>query len=335
MLKNHFDRIVLLTLKGAEKRASSAIENMIELGLIKDQSEIEILYGVRGDDLFPPAYWQSGNAAWGCLCSHVRALQSAWIDGVEKLLVLEDDCGWTDWACEAIPELMNSAPYGWGQLYLGGQHRAEPEIMERSPWMAARSVNRTHAYAVSRATIPRLISHVMHAPDYMGNFKHIDHQLEVAHQRGDWTVYAPLVWPAGQRENNSQITGKWESPKWWDWDFGNGAKALPLIIVKDQKDLKGKPLHTGWKKSTAEYLSHGKHGQVMAGALEEISKEAWDQRRLPAVISTDVHQISLLKTRWQGGVIDLCDLSEIDLKKLTDFRDRVKPPLIDINSKVD
>jgi hypothetical protein len=45
-------------------------------------------------------------------------------------------------------------------------------------------------------------------PDYVGTNKHIDHQLELAHQRADWPVYCPAKWICGQRASTSNVSGK-------------------------------------------------------------------------------------------------------------------------------
>ena len=40
-----------------------------------------------------PAWWQAGDAAWGCLMSHVMAVQEALLDGVERLLLRKRHAG--------------------------------------------------------------------------------------------------------------------------------------------------------------------------------------------------------------------------------------------------
>ena len=129
-----------------------------------------------------------------------------------------------------LSAFMQEVPQDWGQVYLGGQflHR-EPERI--SPWvLRPYNVNRTHAFALSKATIPRYLQHIMHAPDYFNvqiddkgttalnhNGFHIDHQLGRAHERGDWKTYAPAWWLAGQEAGGSNISGHNNPRLWWHW----------------------------------------------------------------------------------------------------------------------
>jgi len=52
-------------------------------------------------------------------------------------------------------------------------------------------------------------------PDYVGTNKHIDHQLELAHQRADWPVYCPAKWICGQRAGTSNVSGKTLAAMTW------------------------------------------------------------------------------------------------------------------------
>ena len=46
---------------------------------------------VDGNSVPPPSWWPAGPGAWGCLRSHLRIFEDALMDGVDRLLVLEDD----------------------------------------------------------------------------------------------------------------------------------------------------------------------------------------------------------------------------------------------------
>ncbi len=76
------------------------------------------------------------------------------------------------------------------------------------------SVNRTHAYAVSRHSIHAVYHHVSYMADYHSH-KHIDHQLELAHRRGDWNVYSPAKWICGQRASTSNVSGQTTKDTTW------------------------------------------------------------------------------------------------------------------------
>jgi GR25 family glycosyltransferase involved in LPS biosynthesis len=83
--------------------------------------------------------------------SHVRAVQDALLDGVDRLLLLEDDVVFHARAPQWLDRLMSEVPEDWDQLYLGGQHLKEAWPVKEKPFIwKARNVNRTHAYALQR-----------------------------------------------------------------------------------------------------------------------------------------------------------------------------------------
>ncbi len=324
MLHKYFDKIVLITLKGDEARVNRCIESMMANRLISSRDDVHIHYGIRGDDLNPPAWWRAGNGAWGCLCSHRRVLEDAWYSGDETTLILEDDVVFVKSAESEIERFMDAAPDRWGQIYLGGQHTLEPFRMDDGDVFSCHSVNRTHAYAVSRSVIPRLLQHIQHAPDYIHSEdpSHIDHQLERAHRRGDWTVFAPVCWIAGQGENHSQINGRYHTEKWWDWRPKTALNGLPFIAVEeDHADEKSKSsLHFGWKESDRIYASTGCHPRVLGGALSSIADEAWCERRLPAFKYSNESQIQAVKKNWKGDVLRFDELGDSEFAFLLDWK---------------
>jgi len=230
-LNDYFTNIVIITLRGAEHRAQQSIETMLKEGMIDKPSDIVIHYGVKGDELYAPIWWRSGNAAWGCLKSHIRVLEDSWRDGYDSVLIMEDDVCWAEDAQRRLLNFMKEVPSTWGQIYFGGQHQHPPEPMGKDVMLAC-SVNRTHCYAVAKSSIPKLLAHIQHAPDYMESVdpRHIDHQYEAAHMRGDWEVYCPRYWLAAQEANHSQINGMYHPRMWWDW-ITKAMDTFPFVII--------------------------------------------------------------------------------------------------------
>ena len=88
-LKRYFDRVVLINLKRRPDRLARA-----RMELSRGQwpfKQPEIFEAVDGLIATPPPHWQAGPGAWGCLQSHYQILRRAIKDGVNRLLVLEDD----------------------------------------------------------------------------------------------------------------------------------------------------------------------------------------------------------------------------------------------------
>lgn len=333
MLNKHFGKIVMITLKGAEARANRSIAAMLDRGLIESEADIVVHIGIRGDELPPPAWWRAGGGAWGCLSSHVRVLQDAWQDGVESVLVLEDDVCWVDDASERIDEIMADLSLEWGQIYFGGQHNAAPEVL-CDHWMAGASINRTHAYAASRGTIPAMLQHILYAPDYIESsyVRHIDHQLEIAHRRGDWNVLTPHYWLAGQDENDSQINGRHHPVKWWDWLQTETVATLPVVVLEKEQEYDPSItyLHEGWEATLRHSLSGAVHSQVVRNALSKVYREAWECRRLPAIRLDNPELIEARRKLCPQGLIPFRNLSSeaitalLDPKKFAMLRKPVK-----------
>jgi hypothetical protein len=125
----------------------------------------------------------------------------------DTALILEDDVFFTEKPLARLDAFMKDLPAEWGQIYLGGQNRKPVSKTDSPHVVRCNSVNRTHAYAVSRHSIQEVYRHVSYMADYHSH-KHIDHQLELAHQRGDWKVYGPPKWICGQRASTSNVSGQ-------------------------------------------------------------------------------------------------------------------------------
>lgn len=164
---------------------------------------------------------ESGIIVSNCLRSHQRILEDIMHvrdgDGfaLKNALIMEDDIIFVDDALQKFNEFIVEVPDDWGQIYLGGQHGGRKLPTASKHVIEGTSINRTHAYAINTSTIQHMYRHISYATDYRGTTKHVDHQLEVAHRRGDWPVYCPKKWIVGQRAGSSNISGKINPTKFW------------------------------------------------------------------------------------------------------------------------
>ena len=307
-LPRHKDRVARLTgqLAGKVRKASLSVVEAIDGALLP-----------------APAYWQQGNGAWGCLQSHVRLLQTIWQAGHSKALILEDDAIFDPSSADWLESFFSTIPQDWGQLYLGGAHQMNPEI--KGGYFIGKSVNRTHAYAVQRAAIPKILQHICHAPDYMQNsYRHVDHQLEAAHQRADWKVICPEWWVFGQGENHSSINGNSHPDKWWDWASPDIIKELPWVIVTPKITDKKlgtyrKHLHFGWTLADDNRTDVGMQSgmkrrtrQALKQSMDAIAGEAWSMRRLPAVHCKDENQLAIFMEQISHNTVSLEDAAQFN-----------------------
>ncbi len=220
-LTDWFDRVYVINCAHRPDRLEETKKHLEETGMANNDW-VHYYPAIIGDWTTHPADWGSGNGAWGCLRSHQRILEDVLHtrDNENRLtlnnvLILEDDVVFKKDALEKLNEFMEDVPNDWGQIYLGGQHRRKKGNTDSPNVVIGNSVNRTHAYAVNQSTFQELYRHISYATDYRDTNKHIDHQLEVAHRRKDWRVYCPKEWITGQREGNSNISGRFNKTMFW------------------------------------------------------------------------------------------------------------------------
>jgi hypothetical protein len=148
-----------------------------------------------------PPWWKQSPGAWGCLQSHLAIYRWAIDEGLESVLILEDDAEWCDDFVVQATAFVAEVPTDWHQVYFGGQHWGDRFPSVVSPWvLRCRNVNRTHAYA-ARADFMRAAVDKLAERDN----RHIDYQLGTMHESGKWNVYAPAAWLVGQDVTVSDI----------------------------------------------------------------------------------------------------------------------------------
>lgn len=221
-LTDWFDRVYVINCAHRPERLEETKKHLEETGMV-DNDKVIYYPAIIGDWTTCPADWGSGRGAWGCLRSHQRILEDVlhtrddrYSMSLNNVLVLEDDVIFREDALKKLNELMEDVPDDWGQIYLGGQHRRDPTPTEFPNVILGNSINRTHAYAVNQPTFTSFYRHISYATDYRNTNKHIDHQLETAHRRKDWSVYCPKEWIVGQRAGPSNISGKINGIQFWE-----------------------------------------------------------------------------------------------------------------------
>ena len=303
--------LYIINLPYKPDRRERLTRHLLEVGLVRDASEIRWVRAISGDWCWPPHWWKAGNGAWGCLMSHLRVVQDAIMDGLESYMVLEDDAVFQPRAVEMLARVMQEVPDDWGQIYLGGQHLKEPELVPGRPFMLrCRNVNRTHGFIMRRRAFARFQQHIMSAPDYIAHPGwHIDHQLGIAHERGDWKVYAPAWWLCGQEAGASNISGRTNPRMWWHpWRY---SRHLPFTLVERgiSHDLASRlepHLHFGNNCEPGTYQDRGLNAAVTSTErlrdwLSMIAREAMDMEKLPG-ISHPALTLDRLFPLWPAGV---------------------------------
>lgn len=307
-LSEVFERVVVLNLPYKQDRRAALTANFSATGII-DPSDVVWQSAVSGDNMWPPAWWNAGNGAWGCLMSHVMAVQQAAIDGLESILILEDDAVFEQEAAAHLGEIHAEWPKKWGQIYLGGQHLSDTESVSKH-WLKPQNVNRTHAFALHKSAFAQFVAHVLYAPDYVAHKGgwHVDHQLGLAHERSDWPVFCPKWWLAGQAAGSSNISALNNPEQWWQ---PIPASFEPTILLAPQTLKNSHPAyqkycHAGRNlyRDTCEDTGADKALKESGGItrfLDAIVGEATWHHRLPIVQHPGFTK-SALKGKWSGEV---------------------------------
>lgn len=236
---------------------------------------------IAGDVVGVPNYFTQGAGAWGCLRSHCRILEDCLMEGVQSVLILEDDVEWMSDAWERLKVHLVAVPPDWSQLMLGGQHIQPPDPV--CPGVVrVRNCQRTHAYAIRGAAIKSLLrawySSAVHCDWVMGN----DWQRS-------WPVYAadPMIF--GQGGGKSDVSGRLNNDMYW-----RPPTNAPVIVLDTTPDvaavLRSHGLHMGFKRD-ADGVDLGLAAIAKAGFPTEkfrdwLSTLLWEVASMEGAVTT-------------------------------------------------
>lgn len=296
-LREHFDRVTILSLPARHDRRERLAAHLTTRGL---DGGLTWQAAVDGSALPQPEGWSAGNGGWGCLQSHLETLRRALKDGVERLLILEDDVIFSPHTAACLPHLMQALPPDWGQLYLGGQHIAPPQRTASPLLWQAGNINRTHAWACSRQWMPQIIAHLSRTADYAlppgTTGWHMDHQLGAAHQQSLWPCYTASWWLAGQEADHSDICAQSLRRRWWH--PRRYALSLPFVFLPPGTE-NGTAYCTGTEDEA--FAAAIPQTACLLAWLHRLAEEALDHGCLPAWRSP-LLPASRVAALWPAGI---------------------------------
>lgn len=277
-LYDWFDRVVVINLDRRPDRWERVQRHLAEVGWpFRYPQRVSAIDGKQDKR---PGWWRAGAPAWGCYRSHLGVIEDALNDGIESLLVLEDDVLLPETFRARVAEFLNQLPKDWHGLYLGGQHirpgKQPPENLGNGV-LQAKNVNRLHAYAMRGDYLHAVRDHLQdldaHAQQHrregaQGQEKahHVDHRMGVLHETGKWNIYCPEQWIAGQAEGRSDICAKTLKDRFWQHHprkprkshnplaAVETARTPPLVPTRQSSEI-GKLLITAHPRSGTKYLS--------------------------------------------------------------------------------
>lgn len=201
---NAFDRVVVVNLA---RRADRMTRFWEALGSDWPFRTPERFEAIDGASIPIPAEWKRGAGAWGCMLSHRQIIRSAIADGLESVLVLEDDAVPIEGFGAAAVDFMSRVPADWDCLMLGGQHLQRPVPISHGIVQCV-STNRMHAYAIRRRMMPGLLKFWETVVD-----DHCD--IVLAACMSHFKAYAPHPFLIGQNDGFSDISLKSEQERFW------------------------------------------------------------------------------------------------------------------------
>ena len=130
------DYIFIITLPHRADRLQKITSQLTQLGY-----QYEVFYGVNGKEI--KKQYGCDNLNNGCTAAHGQIMQRAFIMGLENVLIVEDDCVFSDDFKETIANF--TPPDEWDVIYLSGTHREPPAKINNTISRCVRTLT-THAY---------------------------------------------------------------------------------------------------------------------------------------------------------------------------------------------
>lgn len=304
-LANYFDRIVVINLRRRPDRLGNFWGELDDHEWLLKKPEL--FYAVDGNKVPVPKDWQDGGGAWGCMQSHRQILEQAIMDGVKRLLVLEDDmCLGPDFTTR-INDFLQRVPDDWGQLMLGGQHINNTPVHVEEGIVKCTNCQRTHAYAVRGEYMRALYQH------WCSTKGHCDHRMgEIQHL---YNVYAPDPFIFGQAEGKSDISGALNPRKFWV----PPKSCLPVVLLRTPHDvvvqLRRMGFHTGYNRDRDSDIDVGlvdlfedPESNIVDGLSDWINMVNWEVAAAEGLVCTIWHpevQLEQVREATDGAVFEI------------------------------
>jgi len=248
-LRSTFDAIYCVNLARRPDRWKSFMEGVPDDWPFR---EVQRVNAIDGKKVPVPNWWSQGGGAWGCFRTHLRLIENALNEGINSILLLEDDAVFNANFSTDVAEFMTQVPDDWGMLYFGGQHlyvNQQPPKEVCPGVFRPFNVNRTHAFALRGETMAKVYQHISRIDWHKGN--HIDHHLGRFHQRREDPIYCPPEWLVGQAEGKSNISGRDLPQKFWP-----AAEDIAAIDPTNHKFVLCMGLHSSGSSCLAGVMYH-------------------------------------------------------------------------------
>jgi hypothetical protein len=204
-----FDRVVIINLDRRPDRWLRIGANLAQIDWPFAEPVRVAAHDGRQDP--PPACFAHTPGAWGCLMSHLKVCNQAIRDGIESLLIFEDDGFFPlDFELRAR-RFLDAVPDDWESLYLGGYHYLPagwPRPIDGEV-LQGRCVLGTWAYALRGRAIRALGRALEQAPQAIAEDRFgVDRLWGVLHRDRIIKVYTPWQWAVHHGGGRSDTNGR-------------------------------------------------------------------------------------------------------------------------------
>lgn len=236
-LRNLIDRVYVINLQQRPDRLRPFFHRLRDYGW--PFKEPIIYRAIHGDTVGVADGCTQGGGAYGCRESHKRILQDCLMDGVQTVMILEDDAEIQEGFPQAVEEFFAKVPSTWEGIMLGGQHHAAPMEIGIPGVVRVRYAQRTHAY-IAKSSYQKALQ------KRWGNCSvHIDWVMR------DWQhtreVYAPDPWLIGQAGGRSDIRATVKPQEWWQRNSTPQPEAdQTLIVLRAPRSVMEELVERGW-----------------------------------------------------------------------------------------
>ena len=237
VLESSFEKVFLVNLDRRKDRLETCMKEFDERWPFKKPIRWRAVDG----SLCPSPYgWSAGGGAWGCMQSHRQILEHCLLEGINSVMVLEDDAYLLPEFEKQIQVFMDEVPSDWECLMIGGQHIRDPVPVSKNV-VRCKDTQRTHAYVLRGSLIKDLYR------EWSSRSGHCDHSMGPF--CGSRITYAPSKFLIGQGEGQSDISGRIDRFRTWDRPEDKAPiYVLESASVEQIKELRTK-FHFGYTTS--------------------------------------------------------------------------------------
>lgn len=230
-LNDHFDKIFVINLRSATKKKELLSDHLDSIGVSKwERFDAVNGYALPDDylpiegssvtfkDLYsrmPGSSIKNKKARAGCYLSHLNSIKKARAEGLNSVLILEDDALFArnKKAAKIFEETMKELPQNCDMLFLGIEHYKKPTPISKNI-VRVEAGFCLHAYVVYSKCFDSIINDLESRITNPNSPMHpIDAITSEFFERHQYEVYAPRKIIAFQSDNVvSNITGKTNEP---------------------------------------------------------------------------------------------------------------------------